>query len=62
MCLSVFAQARVWGAKGYNNLERQVSFMASLDKEVRKIIMAGIGAISDTVEKSKDAIENFVQS
>lgn len=36
--------------------------MASLDKEIRKIIMAGLGAISNTVEKSKDAIEDFVQS
>ncbi|NLG56861.1 MAG: hypothetical protein GX540_00460 [Clostridiales bacterium] len=36
--------------------------MAGLDKEIRKIIMAGLGAITDTVEKSKDAIENFVQS
>ncbi len=36
--------------------------MASLDKEIRKVIMAGLGAISNTVEKSKDAIEEFVQS
>ena len=36
--------------------------MAGLDKEIRKIIMASIGAITETVEKSKDAIENFVQS
>jgi len=36
--------------------------VAGLDKEIRKIIMAGLGAITDTVEKSKDAIENFVQS
>jgi len=39
-----------------------VSIVAGLDKEIRKIIMAGLGAITDTVEKSKDAIENFVQS
>lgn len=36
--------------------------VASLDKEIRKIIMAGLGAISNTVEKSKDAIEEFVHS
>ncbi len=39
-----------------------MSIVAGLDKEIRKIIMAGLGAITDTVEKSKDAIENFVQS
>jgi polyhydroxyalkanoate synthesis regulator phasin len=36
--------------------------MAGLDKEIRKIIMAGLGAIGTTVEKSKDAIEEFVRS
>ncbi len=36
--------------------------VGSLDKEIRKIIMAGLGAISNTVEKSKDAIEEFVHS
>lgn len=39
-----------------------MSIVAGLDKEIRKVIMAGLGAITDTVEKSKDAIENFVQS
>ncbi len=39
-----------------------MSIMASLDKEIRKIIMAGLGAITNTVEKSKDAIEEFVHS
>lgn len=37
-------------------------YMAGLEKEIRRIIMAGLGAIGNTVEKSKDAIEGFVRS
>ncbi len=36
--------------------------MSGIEQEIRKIIMAGLGAISSTVEKSKDAIEEFVHS
>lgn len=36
--------------------------MDNLEQKLRKIVMTGIGAIVDTVEKSKDAIKGFAQS
>lgn len=36
--------------------------MDNLDDKLRKIVMAGIGAIAETVEKSRDAIAGFAGS
>ena len=36
--------------------------MDNLEQKLRKIVMTGIGAIVDTVEKSREAIKGFAQS